>query len=336
MADQGDRAALQLAEAGDERAVVGSAAVPVQLDPVVDEALDVIHRVRAIGMAGELDRAPDRLVARVGLQPLQLLLEPFALTVDAHPAQKRQPRKPAQAAAEADLLLALAHAKSLRRRVRCSRCSARGTIASTWPKRRFCSASPKSSGSFSRVVCCTTRGPVKAISAPGSATVTSPSQANDASTPAVVGCAITVIMGMRASCRSSTEHTVFGSCISERIPSCMRAPPELVTETSGTDRSMAESHALENFSPTALPIEPPMKVKSMTDSSTGCPSIVAWPMIAASPSPVFSSASARRSAYGRRSKKSSGSSERTSAASSRKEPGSAYQSIRARARIGKW
>ena len=112
-------------------------------------------------------------------------------------------------------------------------------MASRWPKRRFCSASPKSSGSFSRVVCCTTRGPVNAISAPGSAIVTSPSDANDASTPAVVGCAITVSIGKRASCSSSTAQTVFGSCISERIPSCMRAPPELVTETSGTPRSTA-------------------------------------------------------------------------------------------------
>ena len=177
---------------------------------------------------------------------------------------------------------------------------------------------------------------MNAISAPGSAIVTSPSDANDASTPAVVGCAITVSIGRRASCSSSTAQTVFGSCISERIPSCMRAPPELVTETSGTPRSIAESHARENFSPTALPIEPPMNEKSITASSTGWPSIAAWPTTIASPSPVFSSASESRSAYGRRSKNSSGSSERTSAASSTNEPSSAYQAIRARAGIGKW
>ena len=41
----------------------------------------------------------------------------------------------------------------------------------------------------------------------------------------------------------------------------MRAPPELVTETSGTPRSIAESQARENFSPTALPIEPPMNAE---------------------------------------------------------------------------
>ena len=48
----------------------------------------------------------------------------------------------------------------------------------------------------------------------------------------------------------------------------MRAPPELVTASSGTDRSSAESHARENFSPTALPIEPPMNAKSITASSS--------------------------------------------------------------------
>ena len=71
------------------------------------------------------------------------------------------------------------------------RSSGRGTIASRWPKRRFGSARPKSSGSFSRVVCWTTRGPANDISAPGSATRTSPRLAKLASTPPVVGCART-------------------------------------------------------------------------------------------------------------------------------------------------
>ena len=114
------------------------------------------------------------------------------------------------------------------------RSSARGTIASTWPKRAFDSASPKSSGSFSRVVCWTTRGPVNASSAPGSATMTSPRLAKLARTPAVVGWVMIEMKAQRASRSSSTAHTVFGSCIRERMPSCMRAPPEAVTQTSGT------------------------------------------------------------------------------------------------------
>ena len=48
--------------------------------------------------------------------------------------------------------------------------------------------------------------------------------------------------GTPASRMFSTAQTVFGTCISERIPSCIRAPPEAFTEISGTFRSMARSH----------------------------------------------------------------------------------------------
>ena len=98
----------------------------------------------------------------------------------------------------------------------------------------------------------------------------------------------------------------------------MRAPPEAVTETSGTPCSAALSQARANFSPTTLPIEPPMKLEVHHRELARRSSIAARPMTIASPSPVESSASASRSLYGRRSKNSSGSSERRSAASSTK------------------
>ena len=75
----------------------------------------------------------------------------------------------------------------------------------------------------------------------------------------------------------------------------MRAPPEAVTHTSGTRREAARSQARANFSPTVLPMEPPMKAKSITASSHGLRSIAAAPAMIASPSPVATSASARRS-----------------------------------------
>ena len=75
----------------------------------------------------------------------------------------------------------------------------------------------------------------------------------------------------------------------------MRAPPELVIAMSGTPRSAAESQARESFSPTTLPIEPPMNAKSMTASSQPRPSIAACPITIASARPVDISASARRS-----------------------------------------
>ena len=209
-------------------------------------------------------------------------------------------------------------------------------IASRWPKRTLDSASPKSSGSFSRVVCWTTRGPVNARSAPGSATITSPSEAKLARTPAVVGCAITLIMAPPESFRSSTAQTVFGSCMSDRIPSCIRAPPDEVTLTSVTPCSAALSHARANFSPTTLPIEPPMNAKSMTASSQRTRSIAAEPITMASPWPVSCSASTSRSVYGRMSKKVSGSSERRSAASSLNVPSSASCAMRSFARTRKW
>ena len=201
---------------------------------------------------------------------------------------------------------------------------------------RFDSARPKSSGSFSRVVCATTRGPAKDVSAPGSARITSPRLAKLAVTPPVVGCASTEISTPPASCRSPTATTVFGSCISARMPSCMRAPPDAETEISAPASSAARSQARANRSPTTLPIEPPMNAKSIAATRQGCPSTAARPVRIASPSPVPSSASASRSTYGRRSKNSSGSADRRSPSSSSNVPGSASCAIRSRARTGKW
>ena len=138
-------------------------------------------------------------------------------------------------------------------------------------------------------------GPAKDISAPGSATTTSPRLAKLASRPPVVGCAITEISAKPASCSSSTATTVFGSCISARIPSCMRAPPEAEMEMSGTWAAAALSQARANFSPVTDPIEPPMNEKSITASSHGSRSIAALPITSASPRPVAISASASRS-----------------------------------------
>ena len=75
----------------------------------------------------------------------------------------------------------------------------------------------------------------------------------------------------------------------------MRAPPDEDTDTSGSPSLAACSQARANFSPTTLPIEPPMNEKSITARRHGSDSIRAVPVIIASPSPVETSASARRS-----------------------------------------
>ena len=65
--------------------------------------------------------------------------------------------------------------------------------------------------------------PGKSDDCTGSASCRSPSMANDAVTPPVVGCASRTICGRLASRTLSTARMVRGSCISERTPS--RAPP---------------------------------------------------------------------------------------------------------------
>ena len=63
--------------------------------------------------------------------------------------------------------------------------------------------------------------------------------------------------------------TVFAICMSASTFSCMRAPPEAATETSGMPRSAATSLARVKISPTTLPIEPPMNAKSMRAEHAG-------------------------------------------------------------------
>ncbi len=133
------------------------------------------------------------------------------------------------------------------------------------------------------------------MSAPGSATMRSPSDAYDASTPPVVGSVITLTNGTPASSRRASAETIFPICMSARVPSCMRAPPDADTTTRARRSASARSAARVIFSPTTLPIEPPMNSKSMTTSSTGLPPIAALPAMAASFSPLFVWAAAMRS-----------------------------------------
>src|ERR1700722_1195589 len=57
---------------------------------------------------------------------------------------------------------------------------------------------------------------------------------------------------------------VRGSCINERMPSCMRAPPEAAKRIKGQPFSTAVSSPLITASPAAMPSEPPMKSQSCT------------------------------------------------------------------------
>ena len=71
---------------------------------------------------------------------------------------------------------------------------------------------------------------------------------------------------------------VFAICINEISPSCILAPPEVVKETKGIFSSDAVSAARVTFSPTTLPMLPPMKSKSMTEIITSIPAIFDLPV----------------------------------------------------------
>jgi hypothetical protein len=118
-----------------------------------------------------------------------------------------------------------------------------------------------------------TRGPVKLSSAPGSAIQMSASVAKLAITPPVQGSTRIATKGEVASLMTSTAQLVLAICMRLRIPSCMRAPPELHTATRGRSSPAASSALRHNFSPTTLPMLPPMNPKSMTANTQGEPSM---------------------------------------------------------------
>src|SRR5438094_9833023 len=103
MDDQGDRAAVEAAKARDERLVVRAATVAVQLDEVLQHPVDIVQRVRPVGMARQLDRAPDLLVARLGDDALELPLQALELAGQARAAEKRQTAEAVQPLAQLDL-----------------------------------------------------------------------------------------------------------------------------------------------------------------------------------------------------------------------------------------
>ncbi len=86
-----------------------------------------------------------------------------------------------------------------------------------------------------------------------------------------------------SSARRAIAWLVLTICISDTQPSCMRAPPEAEITSSGVRVSRAISAARVIDSPTAPPMLPPMKEKSMPATTIGRPSIVPVPCSA----PVF-------------------------------------------------
>ena len=178
-----------------------------------------------------------------------------------------------------------------------------------------------------------TRGPAKATRAPGSASVTSPSMAKLAVTPPDVGAVSTHTYRPPASEKRLWAADTFAICMSDVVPSCMRAPPDTVKPTTGSPASPAFSKHRAIFSPTTDPMEPIMKSPLMTNKAHGRPSIVAWPQTTASFSPLFSRYFSSFEAYPGKFRKSR---ERRSASHSTKLPASVVISMRRRAVRRMW
>ena len=119
----------------------------------------------------------------------------------------------------------------------------------------------------------------------------------EAATPPVVGCSNTAMYGTRASRSLLRAADVFAICISDSTPSCIRAPPDAQNMIAGRLCATARSNCRAIFSPTTEPIEPPMNSNSKHAVTTGTLCTAPPMTISASVSPVFSSASFRRSVY---------------------------------------
>ena len=133
------------------------------------------------------------------------------------------------------------------------------------------------------------------MSAFGSAMIASPKEAKLASTPPVVGSVRMLMNGTPASSSRTSGAVVLASCNRESVPSCMRAPPEALTMIAGSRSARAASKQRATFSPTTLPIEPPMKRKSKRPIATLWPSMAPVPHTAASRRPVLTLAASMRS-----------------------------------------
>ena len=144
------------------------------------------------------------------------------------------------------------------------------------------------------MVCSMTRRPAKPISAPGSATLTSPTMASEAATPPVVGSVSTDTYGRPAARNRPSAMLTLAICIRDSTPSCIRAPPDAEKKMTGSRSVAACSTMRASFSPTAVPMLPPRNPKSKQPNATGRPSSVATPHTTASARPDRARAASRR------------------------------------------
>src|SRR6266511_3674956 len=77
--------------------------ISMQLDEVLEEPLDIVEGVGALGVPCELDRPPDFRIRRLRLDAVELTLEALELARDASAPEQRQGSEPAQPFAKVQL-----------------------------------------------------------------------------------------------------------------------------------------------------------------------------------------------------------------------------------------
>ncbi len=92
-------------------------------------------------------------------------------------------------------------------------------------------------------------------------------------TPPVVGSVRMLKKGSRASCNRARAAEILAICISDSVPSIMRAPPEQEMTMRGSRSWRARSTHRVTFSPTTTPIEPPMNAYSIAPTIARRPPI---------------------------------------------------------------
>src|SRR4029077_9441264 len=100
-----DCASLETTEADDERVIVSAAAVAVQLDPVVEQAVDVVEGVWTVLVPRKLDGAPDLLIRRRRLDALELALQLLELARDTRATEEVQAARTRQPLAQPQLVV---------------------------------------------------------------------------------------------------------------------------------------------------------------------------------------------------------------------------------------
>ena len=147
-----------------------------------------------------------------------------------------------------------------------ARASGSASESTRWAARADSAVCDRPSGS-APVVWASTRGPAKPMVAPASTTARSVSEPYEANMPPVVGERWTAIESRPAAeCRPAAA-AVRANCTSANMPSCIRAPPDRVTTTTGSRSAIARSNARTTFSPWTRPIDPPITSKSPSMST---------------------------------------------------------------------